>query len=70
MSSERKKAASSKWRFPRDLSARGALRQGRHADPDSGDAEAGRELGFPLTRMVAHAETAVDDWSGQRQRIG
>jgi hypothetical protein len=47
MSSERKKAASSKWRFPRDLSARGALRQGRHADPDSGDAQAGRELGLP-----------------------
>jgi hypothetical protein len=26
--------------------------------------------GFPLARMVAHAETAVDDWSSQRQRMG
>lgn len=24
--------------------------------------KAGAELGFPLTRMIAHAETAVDDW--------
>jgi hypothetical protein len=24
--------------------------------------KAGTELGFPLTRMVAHAEMAVDDW--------
>jgi hypothetical protein len=24
--------------------------------------EAGSALGFPLTRMIAHAETAVDDW--------
>ena len=24
--------------------------------------KAGTELGFPLTRMIAHAETAVDDW--------
>jgi hypothetical protein len=24
--------------------------------------KAGSELGFPLTRMIAHAETAVDDW--------
>jgi hypothetical protein len=46
----------------------GALRQGHHADPDSGNAQAGRELGFRLTRKVAHAETAVDDWSSQRQR--
>jgi hypothetical protein len=28
--------------------------------------KAGTALGFPLTRMIAHAETAVDDWaSGQ-----
>jgi hypothetical protein len=25
--------------------------------------KAGPALGFPLTRMIAHAETAVDDWS-------
>ena len=24
--------------------------------------KAGTALGFPLTRMIAHAETAVDDW--------
>lgn len=24
--------------------------------------KAGAELGFPLTRMIAHAEAAVDDW--------
>ncbi|MGY3505188.1 MEDS domain-containing protein [Bradyrhizobium sp. USDA 4471] len=25
--------------------------------------KAGAELGFPLTRMIAHAETVVDDWT-------
>ena len=25
--------------------------------------KAGKELGFPLTRLIAHAETALEDWS-------
>jgi hypothetical protein len=28
---------------------------------------AGTTLGFPLTRMIAHAETAVDDWSSENE---
>ncbi|SEP21791.1 hypothetical protein SAMN05444123_110146 [Rhodopseudomonas pseudopalustris] len=24
--------------------------------------KSGTALGFPLTRMIGHAETAVDDW--------
>jgi hypothetical protein len=26
--------------------------------------EGGRNSGFPLTRIVAHAEAVLDDWSG------
>ena len=29
----------------------------------------GRTLGFPLTRMIAHAETAVDDWSSANEWV-
>jgi hypothetical protein len=29
----------------------------------------GTALGFPLTRMVAHAETAVDDWSSANEWV-
>lgn len=29
----------------------------------------GRRLGFPLTRMIAHAETAVDDWSSANEWV-
>jgi hypothetical protein len=28
---------------------------------------AGTTLGFPLTRMIAHAETTVDDWSSENE---
>jgi hypothetical protein len=31
--------------------------------------KAGPALGFPLTRMIAHAETAVDDWSSANDWI-
>ena len=30
---------------------------------------AGTTLGFPLTRMIAHAETAVDDWSSANEWV-
>lgn len=30
---------------------------------------AGKTLGFPLTRMIAHAETAVDDWSSANEWV-
>jgi hypothetical protein len=30
---------------------------------------AGTSLGFPLTRMIAHAETAVDDWSSANEWV-
>jgi hypothetical protein len=29
--------------------------------------KAGQVFGFPLTRMIAHAETAVDDWSSANE---
>jgi hypothetical protein len=29
----------------------------------------GKALGFPLTRMAAHAETAVEDWASQARRM-
>ncbi|NEW96671.1 MEDS domain-containing protein [Rhodopseudomonas sp. BR0G17] len=29
----------------------------------------GAELGFPLTRMIAHAETAVEDWESGNQWV-
>jgi hypothetical protein len=29
----------------------------------------GRTFGFPLTRMIAHAETAVDDWSSANEWV-
>jgi MEDS: MEthanogen/methylotroph, DcmR Sensory domain len=31
--------------------------------------KAGKVLGFPLTRMIAHAETAVDDWSSANEWV-
>jgi hypothetical protein len=31
--------------------------------------KAGPALGFPLTRMIAHAETAVDDWAGPNEWV-
>jgi hypothetical protein len=31
--------------------------------------KAGKVLGFPLTRMIAHAETTVDDWSSANEWV-
>lgn len=31
--------------------------------------KAGPELGFPLTRMIAHAEAAVDDWKSSNEWV-
>lgn len=31
--------------------------------------KAGRALGFPLTRMIAHAETAVEDWKSGNEWV-
>ena len=31
--------------------------------------KAGTALGFPLTRMIAHAETAVNDWKSGNERV-
>ena len=31
--------------------------------------KAGTALGFPLTRMIAHAETAVDDWKSGNEWV-
>jgi MEDS: MEthanogen/methylotroph, DcmR Sensory domain len=31
--------------------------------------KAGNALGFPLTRMIAHAETAVDDWKSGNEWV-
>jgi hypothetical protein len=31
--------------------------------------KAGQALGFPLTRLVAHAETVVDDWSSANEWV-
>ena len=31
--------------------------------------KAGAELGFPLTRMIAHAEAAVDDWKSGNEWV-
>ncbi len=31
--------------------------------------KAGAELGFPLTRMIAHAEAAVDDWKSSNEWV-
>jgi hypothetical protein len=31
--------------------------------------KAGTTLGFPLNRMIAHAETAVDDWKSGNEWV-
>ncbi len=31
--------------------------------------KAGNALGFPLTRMIAHAEMAVDDWKSGNEWV-
>jgi hypothetical protein len=56
--------------FPEDT----YLRSGRFNKDDMLDLiqealNSGRSLGFPLTRMIAHAETAVDDWSSAKEWV-
>ena len=46
------------------------LREALDAAIDIAGADMGNiQLGFPLTRMIAHAETAVDDWKSGNEWV-